>query len=105
MIGVIDAQRRSGTGEWSAEEISLLQALADRLGVALEGAQLYRNAQVRATREAATRRISEEVLSATGIDEILETAAQALSRELHASEVVVRLGTRASLIGEKSPEA
>jgi GAF domain-containing protein len=100
VIGVIDAQMPEGADEWTADQVTLLQALADQLGVALEGAQLYRDAQERAGREAVTRRISDEVLSAAGIDEILERTAQALSRELNASEVVIQLGAQTALVGD-----
>ena len=50
-IGTVDARKPPGAGEWTPEERALFQSLVDRLGVALDGAQLYQDAQERAERE------------------------------------------------------
>jgi GAF domain-containing protein len=103
VVGVVDGRKRDGK-LWTAEERDLLEALTAELNVALEGAQLYRDAQTRAAREQLTLQIADQVRGALDVEEIIRVAAQSLGRELDASEVVVRLGTEHRLLeGTGSP--
>jgi GAF domain-containing protein len=78
--------------------LSLMQAVGQQVGVAVENARLFLDAQRRADRERLSRQISDRILNASDIGEILQVAAEALSRELNASEVIVRLGPETKLL-------
>ena len=112
VIGVIDAHKaltpgpspkvgrggetRSGGAEergWTAEQTTLLEALADQLGAALESARLYRDAQRLATRERLTREITDKMRRDRSVEGIVQTAVDELFNVLGVSRTFVRLGT------------
>jgi len=105
VIGVIDAHKPdegsayTGAGEagakpgWTAEQTTLLEALADQLGAALESARLYRDAQRLATRERLTREITDKMRRVTSVEGIVQTAVDELFNVLGVSRTFVRLGT------------
>ncbi len=79
-------------GEWTREEITLLEALAGQLGQALDGARLYRQMLLRAAREGAIREISDRMQRATDMRALLHITAEALNQVLGGSRVYVRMG-------------
>ena len=112
VIGVIDAHKaltpgpspkvgrggetRSGGAEergWTAEQTTLLEALADQLGAALESARLYRDAQRLATRERLTREITDKMRRDRSVEGIVQTAVDELFNVLGVSRTFVRLGS------------
>ncbi|MDY7077602.1 MAG: GAF domain-containing protein [Chloroflexota bacterium] len=92
IIGTIDAHKHSSAGKWTTEEIALLETLTDRLGVALESARLYQDAQNRAARERLTREITDKMRRATNVEDIVQTAVDELFSILKTSRAFVRLG-------------
>jgi GAF domain-containing protein len=91
---------QKGERAWGAQDLNLVQAVAEQLGLAAETQRLLEATQSRAMREQLTLRIAEQVRGALDIEDILRVASQSLGRELHASEVVVRLGTDNTLLGQ-----
>jgi GAF domain-containing protein len=94
VIGILDAHKPVGEGEWTAEEITLLETLADQLGVALESARLYRDAQRRAARERLIGEVTDRVRETLDIETMLKTGVQEVHQALGLPEVTVRLVTR-----------
>jgi GAF domain-containing protein len=88
-VGVVDGRKRDGT-PWTNEERELLQVLTEQLNVALEGAQLYLDAQRRAAREQATREITDRMRSAIDMDELLQTTIRETASVLGASRAFVQ---------------
>jgi GAF domain-containing protein/HAMP domain-containing protein len=93
VIGVIDLQEMDENRVWSDEEIALTKAIAEQLGLAIEGARLFEQTQSRARRETLTRQITERIRDATDVDAMLQTAIRELGRALNAPKVYVRLAT------------
>lgn len=91
VIGVIDGRKPEGAGTWTQEEIELLQVLTERLGLALEGARLYRDSQRREARERAVGQIAGRVRETLDIDMVLQTAVREISAALDATYVEVRM--------------
>nr|MBP7691995.1 GAF domain-containing protein [Anaerolineales bacterium] len=60
-LGVLELKRASG--DWSLDDLQLTEAIAERMGLALENARLYLEAQANARR---TGSLSEAVLALTG---------------------------------------
>jgi putative methionine-R-sulfoxide reductase with GAF domain len=90
VLGALDVQS-TNPGAFSAEDIEVLQTLADQLSAAIQNARL---AQVSAMAADRSRVISEVTGQFTGImdvDSVLRTAAHALHRALGQPEIVVRL--------------
>jgi GAF domain-containing protein len=92
VIGVLDTYKPGDAGEWTPEEITLLEALAEQLGLALDSARLYQDTRRRAAREQLTREITEKMRSVAGVEDIIQTAVDELSRVLGTSHTFVRLG-------------
>lgn len=98
VVGVLNfSKSETATGltpglEWSREEVTLLESLAEQLGQALEGARLYRQTQLRAAREGVIREISDQMQRATDMPALMRITAEALNRTLGGSRVYVRWG-------------
>lgn len=98
IVGVIDI-RLPEEHEWDPDEIDIVEAVADRLSLALESATLLQVTQRRAEIERLTADISGKISSTTQVDSILRTAAEELSRVLGGSEVLVQIQPEAMEIG------
>jgi GAF domain-containing protein len=101
VIGVLGASRQgtgASNGGWSEEERMVVAAAVDQLSQTIEALRLLDRMQRVSAREQLALQVSEQVRSARDIEEILRVASQALGRQLKASEVLVRLGTEATLL-------
>jgi len=92
VIGVLDLHEVEEARRWTPQEMALVQSVVDQMAQALEAARLFEQAQVRAQREALTRRITDHIRNALDVDTMLKTTVQELGRALGASRVYVRLG-------------
>jgi GAF domain-containing protein len=90
-IGVIDATKRASAGRWSDDEATLLKVLAEQLGVALEGARLYTDAQRRAAHERLVGEVTARVRETLDVDIMLKTAVEEVRQALQLPEVTIRL--------------
>ncbi len=95
VIGVLDTSKPTEAGPWTPEEVDLLETLTERLGIALEGARLYQDAQRRAAREHFTRDITDKMRRATSVQDIVQTAVDELFDILGTSRAFVRLEANA----------
>ncbi len=93
VIGVIDGRKRDGSGQWTQEEIALMQTLAEQSAVALESARLYQDTQRRAARERLLREISDQMQRAADMEALMRITTEELNKALGSSRAYVRLGT------------
>jgi GAF domain-containing protein len=91
VIGVLDARKPRGAGDWSPQELELLQSLVDQLGVALDGAQLYQDSQERAERERVIGEVSARMRETLTVDAVLQAAVREIGEALGIDEVEVRM--------------
>lgn len=92
-IGMLDIRSKSGQREWTQDEITLLEAAADRAALALENARLVESAQRRAARERAIGEISTKIGTFSDMNAILQAAVEELGRKIGgATEVTIELG-------------
>jgi GAF domain-containing protein/HAMP domain-containing protein len=93
-IGFLDAHSLNGDRKWTPEDISLLEAAAERTAIALENARLVDSAQRRASREQAIGDISTKIGAISDLDAIIQTAVEELGRKIgRAAEVTLELNT------------
>jgi len=93
IIGVLDVKSKVGNRQWTKDEISLLEAAAERAALALENARLVETAQRRASRERAIGEISSRIGAVTNVDSIMQTVVEELGRKISgAMEVTIELG-------------
>lgn len=94
VVGVVRFRKPSGAGEWTADEVTLVETLTEQLSVALESARLHQGAQRRAARERLIGEITGHVRETLDMETMLKTAVQQMRQALGLPEVVVRLATR-----------
>jgi GAF domain-containing protein len=81
-IGVIDVRSKTGQRLWKQDEVTLLEAAAERAALALENARLVENAQRRAARERAIGDISSRIGAVSSLESILQAAVEELGRKI-----------------------
>ncbi|MFP4345440.1 MAG: GAF domain-containing protein [Anaerolineales bacterium] len=87
VIGWLDAYV-PGEKSWSAEQLELLETLADQLSVALESARLFEDAQRRAAREQLVSEVTGRLRASLDVDAVLQTTIRELGRVLGAEGTV-----------------
>jgi GAF domain-containing protein len=90
-IGVLNAYKPAGTGEWTDEEMALLQTLVDQLGLALESARLYQDTQRRAARERLLAGVADRMRQSLDLDMVLQAAVREMRQALDLHDVTIRL--------------
>jgi len=78
--------------EWDPDEVDITQALAERVGVAIENATLLEESRRRAAMESMIGDISAKVSASAEVERIMQVAASELRKALSASEVVFKIG-------------
>jgi GAF domain-containing protein len=92
-IGMLDVRSKTGQREWTQDEVTLLEAAAERAALALENARLVESAQRRAARERAIGEISSKIGTYGDMNSILQSAVEELGRRIGgATEVTIELG-------------
>ena len=89
-IGVIHVESSDPSRAWHEDDISLVQAVADRAAFAMENARLFQDARRRAAKEQTISEATTRISSALNIENILLTTAEELERVLGGSEVLIR---------------
>jgi GAF domain-containing protein/HAMP domain-containing protein len=92
VIGVLGTYKPAEAGEWTDEELALLETLTDQLGEALEGARLYRETQRRAARERLTGHIVNRMRSAVDLGTLMQTTITEIAATLGSSSAFVQIG-------------
>ena len=94
VIGVIGARKPDEDGGWSNDDVALMEALADQLSVALEGARLYQDTQRRAAAERLIGEITVRIRETLDVDAVLQAAVREIrdGLGLHAVAVVLESG-------------
>jgi GAF domain-containing protein len=80
-----------GSEEWTAEQQSLVDAVAKQAAIALENARLVSESRQAAVRERMLAEINSRIWSAATIDSILQTTVKELGRRLDASQATIEL--------------
>lgn len=90
-IGALGLQKSDRQREWSADEIALIETIADQMALAIENARLLEETRRLAERERLISEITARIRASAQVETILRTAAAELGRALRASEGVVQL--------------
>jgi GAF domain-containing protein/HAMP domain-containing protein len=97
-IGTIRAHKPSDAGEWTAEEITLVKALTENLGVALESARLYQDTQRSAARERLTGEVTARMRESLDIEVVLQTAIREIGDTLGLHDAIIQLQMDTDLV-------
>jgi GAF domain-containing protein len=91
VIGTINAHKSDNAGDWTPEEIALVETLTEQLGVALESARLYQDTQRRAARERLVGEVTARMRESLDLNQVLETAVNEISQALGLAALDVQL--------------
>jgi GAF domain-containing protein len=92
-VAVLDARKPAGSGAWTVEEIELFEVLVGQLGMALDSAQLYEDAQHRAAREQLLGEVAARMRETLDLETVLQTAIREIGEAMSIAEVEVRMGS------------
>jgi GAF domain-containing protein len=90
-IGAFKLNPADPSRAWTEDELVLVQATAERVALALEGARLLAEAQKRATREAFLSDVATKLSASFQLDSILRDTVQELGQTLRNSTVTFQL--------------
>ena len=76
--------------EWDPDEIDITQALAERVGVAIESATLLEDSRRRAAKEQKISDITAKIGASVNMRNVLQTAVEELGRNIPGSEIMIQ---------------
>jgi GAF domain-containing protein len=91
VIGIIGYEDNDINHEWQESEMTLLEAIASRVSLALENTRLVAEAQQRAERERTLSQITARMRETLDIDSVLKTAVQEIKSAFNLEQAEVRL--------------
>ena len=94
VIGVLHVESNDPSKHWQDDEISLVQAVAERAAFAMENARLFQDARRRAAKERLISEASARISGALNIENILQTTAEELERVLGGSEILIQFQSK-----------
>ena len=100
VLGVLDVQHNIAGG-LKQEDADLIQSVANQVGIALQNARSYAQAQRRAERETLINTIGQRIQGAATIDSALQIAVRELGRAVGAQRTSVQLNAVKSGNGQK----
>lgn len=90
VIGMLNIESSDPTRTWRPDELSLMEAVAERAALALENARLFQDARRRAAKERMIAEATSRISGSMNIENILEATAAELERVLGGSEILIR---------------
>lgn len=92
VLGVLSISA-SGGRLWDPDEVDIVEAVVERVALAIENLRLLETSRAQAMREQTISAVSARIASSVNLQSILQTAVEELGRILPGSEVVIQLGT------------
>jgi len=90
IIGVLNIKAPTKNRKWNLDEINLVQAVSDRLALALDNARLLQDSQRRAAKEQKIGEVTAKIGASINMRNVLQTAVEELGRALPGSEVIIQ---------------
>jgi GAF domain-containing protein len=91
VVGALRFSKGGHGGNWTADEIALIETLVEQLGVALESARLYQDTQRRAARERLVNEITARIRSSTTLEAVLNSAVREIGNLVDANYAAIDL--------------
>jgi GAF domain-containing protein len=89
-IGVLNVKAPTQSRKWNQDEVNLVQAISDRLALALDNARLLQESQRSAAKEAKIGEVTAKIGASINLKSVLQTAVEELGRAMPGSEVMIR---------------
>lgn len=88
-IGVLNIKPTSENQAWSEDDLNVIEAVAERLGLALDNARLFEETSTRATRERLVADITTKIRGSNNPQDMIKTALEELKQALGATKVEI----------------
>jgi GAF domain-containing protein len=89
VIGTLNIRPNTDGKTWNADEINIVQAITERLGLALDNARLFEETTRRAEREHIVSDITTKIRNTNDPQEMVKTAVEELKRALGVTRVEI----------------
>jgi GAF domain-containing protein/HAMP domain-containing protein len=103
-LGFVRLRKPDEAHAWTAEEVALMDLLAEQLGVALESARLYADTQRRVAREQLVGQVTARIRETLDVETVLQTAIREMGSALGIPKIEVRLGRQLARPGDGRDE-
>ncbi len=91
VMGVLDFLDEGELSQWSEDDLALVQAVSDQLGLALENARLFDETRDYLNKQTLLYEVTRAAASAASLGEALNNAAQAVGRALPEADIAILL--------------
>ena len=93
VIGVLDTYKPGSDGEWTPQEVALVEDITEQLALALDSARLYQDTRRRAAIEQLTGEVSTHMRETLDIETVLQTAVDEIYQALRLDELSIHLSS------------
>ncbi|MBV6400559.1 MAG: hypothetical protein CNIPEHKO_00851 [Anaerolineales bacterium] len=94
IIGVLHVEAGDPSRTWKDDELSLMEAVAERAAFAMENARLFQDARRRAAKERMIAEATSSISGSLNVENILQATAVELERVLGGSEILIKFSDR-----------
>ncbi len=91
VIGVLGIHDDDQSREWTSDDIALVEAVAERMGQAVETLRLLDETQRSAARDRLTSSVANQMRASLDVDTVLQTAARAIGEALGLHDLTIEL--------------
>jgi GAF domain-containing protein len=94
VIGILHIESNDPNRRWRDDELSLMEAVAERAAFAMENARLFQDARRRAAKERMIAEATSSISGSLNVENILQATAVELERVLGGSEVLIKFSDK-----------
>ena len=107
IIGALGIHDDPGARQWSAADVALIEAVAERMALAADNLRLLDETQRLAARDRIIGEVTARVRETLDVDTVLQTAVREIGDALNIAQVEVRMGSgkREAAPGDSAPHA
>jgi GAF domain-containing protein len=91
VLGVLGLHRSDTDEPWTEEQVELVEAISEQMGLIIENSRLFAEAQSRAARERRAREITARMRQSLDVETVLQTAVREMGESLLLRDVTIQL--------------
>jgi GAF domain-containing protein/HAMP domain-containing protein len=91
IIGAMNIKAPANDRQWTSGEIELVEAISERLSIALENARLIQESRRQLVKEQTISEVTGKIGTSINLKNVLQTAVEELGRAMPGSEVLIKL--------------
>jgi GAF domain-containing protein/HAMP domain-containing protein len=96
VIGTLNVKAPTKERQWTSDETNFVEAIAERLSIALENARLIQESQQQVMKQQTIRDMTEKIGSSINLKNVLQSAVEELGRIMPGSEIILKLSQKDS---------